>query len=113
MPATQIPDEAPATLTREIEIDAPVEEVWETLVSEEGRERWLEPDPDRILIVDSEEAPSRIAWWWWSEGTEATRVEIDVIAIPSGTRVTVTETLPASFPMAQMAASLDRVLACA
>ncbi len=112
MPTTEIPDEAPAKLTREIEIDAPVEDVWETLATDDGRERWLEPDPDRVLIVDAEEPPSRIAWWWWSEDTAATHVEIDVIAIPGGSRVTVTETLPASFPMAQMAASLHRDLVC-
>jgi uncharacterized protein YndB with AHSA1/START domain len=111
MPTTET--EPPATVTREIEIDAPVEDVWETLATEAGRERWLEEDPDRILIVESEEPPSRIAWWWWTEETAATHVEIDVVAIPAGSRVIVTETLPASFPMARMEGSLQPVLAAA
>jgi uncharacterized protein YndB with AHSA1/START domain len=109
MPTTET--EPPATVTREIEIDAPVEEVWETLATEAGRERWLEPDPDRILIVESEQPPSRIAWWWWSGETAATHVEIEVVDIPAGSRVIVTETLPASFPMARMASALHRDLA--
>ncbi len=35
------------SLTREITIDAPLEDVWEAVSTEAGRERWLEPDPDR------------------------------------------------------------------
>ena len=44
----EIHDE-PATVRREVEIDATPEEVWESLASEDGRERWLEDDPDRRI----------------------------------------------------------------
>ena len=32
------------SVTREITIDAPLEDVWEAVSTDEGRERWLEPD---------------------------------------------------------------------
>ncbi len=35
---------------REIEVDASPEEVWEALVTEEGRERWLD-EPERDIPV--------------------------------------------------------------
>lgn len=117
-PETLPDEEERATVTREIEIEAPVEDVWETLATESGRDRWLEPDPDRVLIVERQESPNRIAWWWWSEETPATHVEIEVVAIPVGARVIVTETAPISataarLPLARMAASLHRSLAFA
>jgi uncharacterized protein YndB with AHSA1/START domain len=104
---------APETVTRSVEIDAEVQEVWETITTNEGRERWIEPDPNRVLIVDAEAAPDRISWWWWSADEPATHVVLRVVAIPTGTRVVVTETGPSSFPIAQLAASFDRILAFA
>ncbi len=102
-----------ATVTRTVEIDAPIEEVWEAVATETGRDRWLECDPERELTVESEEPPSRIVWWWSGDDGPATRVEIRIAEVPAGVRVAVTETAPASFPLAQMAASFDRVLAFA
>ena len=43
--------------TRRIEIAAEPDEVWEALTTDEGRERWLEDDPDREIVVESEDAP--------------------------------------------------------
>lgn len=106
-----LPDEDErATVTREIEIEAPVEDVWEVIATESGRDRWLEPDPDRILIVEREQQPNHIAWWWWAQDTPATHVEIEVVAIPLGARVIVTETGPAHaarLPLALMAAAFQ------
>lgn len=102
------------SLTREITVDAPIEDVWEAISTDEGRERWLEPDDDRRIVVERTIAPSHISWWWWheSDAEPARYVDIDVIAIPDGgTRVTVTETQPASVPLAQLAASLELVCA--
>lgn len=102
------------TVTREVEIDAPVEDVWEAVSTDEGRERWLEPDADRTLIVEETDAPDRITWWWWHESDDepARHVDVQVVAIPDGrTRVTVTETQPAMVPMAQLVANFERVYA--
>ena len=105
---SQVPQEE--VLTRHVDVEATVEEVWEALATEEGRERWLEDDPDRELVVEDAEPPRRISWWWWSGEAPASRVVIRVVGIPTGARVTVTETAPGSFPLAQMAASFQRTL---
>jgi uncharacterized protein YndB with AHSA1/START domain len=96
-------------VTREIEVQASPEEVWEALATEEGRERWLE-EPERDIHVESAEAPNRLAWWWVSPEEPATRVEFLVVAAPAGARVIVTESAP-SFPLAMFAASFALVLA--
>jgi uncharacterized protein YndB with AHSA1/START domain len=96
---------------REIEVDASPEEVWEALVTEEGRERWLQ-EPERDIHIEVLDAPNRLVWWWVGEEQPATRVEFLVVA-PGGelpTRVVVTESAP-SFPIAQLQASFVTVLA--
>ena len=100
-------------ITREVIIDAPFEDVWEAVSTNEGRERWLEPDRDRTIVVEETEAPSHITWWWWRESdTEPARhVDVRVIAVPDGTRVTVTETQPAMLPIAQLLATFEPVCA--
>jgi uncharacterized protein YndB with AHSA1/START domain len=91
---------------REVEIEAPPEEVWESLATEEGREQWLEPAADREIFVEVADQPDRLVWWWWRSGdTEPPRrVEFLVVAAPAGSRVIVVETAP-EFPMARLAAS--------
>ncbi|HEX3616962.1 MAG TPA: hypothetical protein VHU61_10515 [Solirubrobacteraceae bacterium] len=101
-------------VTREVTIDAPPEEVWEAVSTDEGRERWLEPDEHRRIVVERTMAPSHISWWWWNESDDepARHVDIDVVANPDGgTRVTVTETQPAILPTARLAASFELVCA--
>jgi uncharacterized protein YndB with AHSA1/START domain len=96
-------------VSREVHIEASPEEVWEALVTEEGRERWLE-EPERDIHVEVLDAPNRLVWWWAGEEQPATRVEFEVVAAPAGTRVLVTESEPA-FPLATLAASFALVLA--
>jgi uncharacterized protein YndB with AHSA1/START domain len=95
--------------TREIEVEAAPEEVWEALATEEGRERWLD-EPDREIHVEVAEEPSRLVWWWWSGDGDPTRVEFLVVAVPGGTRLLVTETVP-SFPVARFASVFALALA--
>ncbi len=97
---------------REIDVDASPEEVWEALVTEEGRERWL-GEPERDIYIEIVEAPHRLVWWWAGAEEPATRVEFLVVAgtdVHPPTRVVVTESSP-SFPLAELAASFTRVLA--
>ncbi|MCL2419798.1 MAG: hypothetical protein FWD04_10940 [Conexibacteraceae bacterium] len=101
-------------VTREISIDAPLEDVWEAVSTETGRERWLESDDDRTIVVEETDAPSHIAWWWWNESDNepARHVDISIVGVPDGgTRVTVTETQPAFLPVAQLATSFELVCA--
>jgi uncharacterized protein YndB with AHSA1/START domain len=89
---------------REIEVEASPEEVWDALTTEEGRQRWLEEDPEREIHVEHSDAPSRLVWWWWSGDEPATRVEFLVVAVPAGARIVVTETVP-TFPLATLASA--------
>jgi uncharacterized protein YndB with AHSA1/START domain len=109
-------DTRPASgVRREIDIEASPEEVFEALVTEEGRERWLD-EPDRDIHVESIDPPSRLTWWWASEEEPFTRVDFEIVALPAvepgegRTRVTVIETAP-RFPIAAMAASFALVAA--
>jgi uncharacterized protein YndB with AHSA1/START domain len=94
---------------REVDIEASPEEVWEALVTEEGRDRWL-GEPQRDVHIEVLDAPHRLVWWWAGEDEPATRVEFLVVAAPAGTRVVVTESEPA-FPLATLAASFALVAA--
>jgi uncharacterized protein YndB with AHSA1/START domain len=95
--------------TREIEIEAPPEEVWEALIDEDRRAAWLE-EPERVISVQETQAPSRIVWHWWGDERRPTRVEISVVGVDRGSRVTVTESRP-GFPLASLAASFELVVA--
>lgn len=94
---------------REVDVEASQEEVWEALATEEGRERWLE-EPDREIEVELAEEPHRLVWRWSQADETATRVEFLVVAIPTGTRVSITESSP-SFPAMRLAASFALVAA--
>lgn len=94
---------------REVHVEASPEEVWEVLITEEGRERWLE-EPERDIHVEVSEAPHRLVWWWASDEEPATRVEFNVVAEPDGARVVVTEDAPA-LPLASLVASFALVAA--
>lgn len=97
------------SVTREVHVEAPPEDVWEALASEEGRERWLQ-EPEREIRVERAEAPHRLVWWWSREDEPATRVEFLVVAAGAGTRVLVTESSP-EFPLAMFARCLTPVCA--
>jgi uncharacterized protein YndB with AHSA1/START domain len=98
------------SLRREVDIEATPEEVWESLASEEGRDRWLEHDPEREIHVEVAQERSRLVWWWWRGDEPATRVEFSIVAVPAGTRVVVTESVPA-FPLAMLASAFAPVAA--
>ena len=99
-----------ADVRREVEIQAAPEEVWEALATEEGRERWLEEDPEREVHVEVVQEPSRLVWWWWRGDEPATRVEVLVVAAPAGSRVVVVESQP-SFPLLALARAFAPALA--
>ena len=104
--STQTADEQ---VRRHVDIEATPEEVFEALATEEGRERWLE-DSDRAIHIDELEPPTRLSWWWAGEDEPATRGGVEIVAVPSGTRVTVTESAP-RFPLPALAASFALVAA--
>jgi uncharacterized protein YndB with AHSA1/START domain len=93
----------------EVEIEATPEQVWEALVTEQARERWL-GESDRDVDVEIVEAPSRLVWWWTAADEPATRVEFEIVAVPAGARVVVTESAP-DFPLSLLASSFAAVAA--
>jgi uncharacterized protein YndB with AHSA1/START domain len=96
-------------MVREVEIEAPPEDVWEALATEEGRERWLGEAPAEVEI-ETYEPHHHLVWWWREGGAEPSRVEFRIVAVPAGSRVLVTETAP-RVPIASLAASLALVAA--
>jgi uncharacterized protein YndB with AHSA1/START domain len=96
-------------VTREVDVDATREEVWEALATEEGRERWLQ-ESEREVFIEVVDELQRLVWWWGADDQLPTRVEFLLVAIPRGTRVVVTESIP-SFPITMLASSFARVLA--
>ena len=97
------------SVQREVDVEAPPEDVWEALATEQGREGWL-LEPEREVHVEVVEAPSRLVWWWRGADEPATRVELEIVATPGGSRVVVTESEPA-FPIRLLATSFARVAA--
>jgi uncharacterized protein YndB with AHSA1/START domain len=101
------------SVSREIDVDAPPEQVWEALATEEGRERWLD-EPGRDIHVEALDFPHRLVWWWAGPQEPATRVEFLLVERAGrpdpSTRVIVTESSP-SFPLATLAASFSLVAA--
>ena len=75
-------------VTREIVLDAPVEEVWDALTDPEQLEEWFSEDgEERELVVEEVETRRRVAYT-----CEEGRVAIEVEEVETGTRVVVTET---------------------
>jgi uncharacterized protein YndB with AHSA1/START domain len=96
-------------VSREIDVEASPEEVFEALATEAGRERWLE-EPERQIYIESIEPPERLVWWWGGPDEPATRVVFRILALPAGSRIVVTESAP-TLPLASLAASFAMVAA--
>ena len=101
-------------VTREVVLEAPVEEVWSALTDPEQLEEWfandeelaLEPGGDGIFrwddgeerhaVVEEVDPERRFTFTWDDEG----RVEIELEEVDGGTRVLVTETAGAGWSTA-------------
>ena len=110
---------AEVSITRSVELDAEVDEVWEAITTPEQLSGWLEgevdvdvrPGGDGVLVepdgavrrmrIDEVEPARRLALQWWPEdgSTPASTVEFDLEPIPGGTHLVVTETLAARSPV--------------
>jgi uncharacterized protein YndB with AHSA1/START domain len=80
--------EAVVEVTREVVVEAPLEEVWEALTEPEQLEQWFSEDgEERDLTIEEVETRRRVAYTW-DDG----QVAIELEEVESGTRVVVTET---------------------
>jgi len=75
-------------VTREVVLEAPLEEVWGALTDPEQVDEWFSEDgEERELAIEEVEAGRRVAYTW-DEGD----VVIELDEVDGGTRVVVTET---------------------
>jgi uncharacterized protein YndB with AHSA1/START domain len=95
--------ETAAEVTRSVKVDADASVVWQAVADPAERALWLD-DPDalvRHLRVDEQTPGQRLVWTWWRPGGEGDASTVSVELQPAdggGTRVVVTETLPAAVP---------------
>jgi uncharacterized protein YndB with AHSA1/START domain len=101
-----MPDEQ---VTRSVDLESDVDEVWRAVADPGERALWLD-DPDaaaRRVRVDEVDAGGaadpgrRLTWTWWHPGDEGAASTVSVVLAPlagGGTRVVVTESLPARPP---------------
>lgn len=75
-------------VTREVVVEAPLEEVWEALTAPDRIEEWFAEDgEERDLVVEEVEPERRVAYTW-----DESHVAIELEEVDGGTRVVVTET---------------------
>lgn len=75
-------------VTREVVVDAPVEEVWDALTDPDQLEEWFGEDGEtRDLLIEEVERGRRVGYTW-----EDGEVAIELEEVGGATRVFVTET---------------------
>jgi uncharacterized protein YndB with AHSA1/START domain len=80
-----------------------VDDVWRAVADPGERAGWLD-DPDAVsrrVRVDEAAPGERMVWTWWRPGEEGDASTVSVVLSPldtGGTRVIVTESLPARAP---------------
>jgi uncharacterized protein YndB with AHSA1/START domain len=97
-------------VTRDIVLPLEREEAWEVVCDPEA---WLAERADlelvpgaegtldeRVAIVEEVTPGERLAFWWGDDGALLTRVELTLVDVRGGTRVTVVESGPATGPVA-------------
>jgi uncharacterized protein YndB with AHSA1/START domain len=90
-------------VTRSVDIDAELADVWRAVADADERALWLD-DPDalaRRMRVDETTPGERLVWTWWHPGAEGDTSTVTVVLRPAdggGTRVVVTESAPALPP---------------
>jgi uncharacterized protein YndB with AHSA1/START domain len=80
--------EAFVEVTREVVVEAPLEEVWSAVTDPERIEEWFTEDgAEREIVVEEVEPERRVAYTW-----DESHVAIELEEVEGGTRVVVTET---------------------
>ena len=77
-------------VARDITLPVDPDEAWDALTDPELLEQWF-GDGDREAVIEEAEPGERLVFWWWEEGEPGSRVELRLVAVPAGTRVSVRE----------------------
>ncbi|MEA2230054.1 MAG: Activator of Hsp90 ATPase 1-like protein [Solirubrobacteraceae bacterium] len=85
-------------VAREITIPGGPAEVWDALTDPELMAEWL--GEEREAVLEEAEPGERLVFWWWEPDEPGSRVELRLVAVPDGTRVTVTEAPVGPFALA-------------
>src|SRR5215218_7298308 len=85
-------------VARDITIDGDPDEVWEALTDPELLAEWLGDDGQ--ALVEEAEPSERLVLWLYEDDEPGSRVELRLVAVPDGTRVTVTEAPVGPFALA-------------
>ena len=99
------------SVTRTVEVDAEADDVWRAVADPDERGLWLD-DPEaalRRVRVDEAAPGHRLVWTWWHPGDEGDASTVTVELSPvlgGGTRVVVTEAMPAPVPVARAQAGM-------
>ena len=117
------------TVTRELDVDADADEVWDALVVDDERAGWLGgpteievvpggrgyvTDPDgtrRDVLVDEVVPGRRLTLDWWTDTGVPSHVEFDIATTERGARLVVTERPLLPLAQASAAAPVARALA--
>src|SRR5262245_19198043 len=100
-------------VTRSVDLDADVDDVWRAVADPDERALWLD-DPDararrvRVDEVTGGDTARRMVWTWWHPGDEGDASTVSVVVAPrtgGGTRVVVTEQLVAPAPAPRRASA--------
>jgi uncharacterized protein YndB with AHSA1/START domain len=88
-------DELPE-VTRSVDLDAPLEAVWDAVADPERRGAWLDDEDaaGRVFRLDAADPGRALRWTWWDpdDARRASRVDIELTELASGrTRLVVTE----------------------
>jgi uncharacterized protein YndB with AHSA1/START domain len=85
-------------VARDITLPVEPDEAWEALTDPELLAEWL--GADREAVLEEAEPGERLVFWWWEADEPGSRVELRLVAVPDGTRVTVTEAPVGPFALA-------------
>jgi uncharacterized protein YndB with AHSA1/START domain len=86
-------------VARDITLPVEPDEAWDALTDPELLEQWF-GDGEREAVVEDSEPGERLVFWWWQEGEPGSRVELRLVAVPDGTRVSVREAPVGPFALA-------------
>jgi hypothetical protein len=86
-------------VARDITLPVEPDEAWDALTDPELLEQWF-GDGEREAVVEEAEPGERLVFWWWEEGEPGSRVELRLVAVPDGTRVSVREAPVGPFALA-------------
>lgn len=77
-------------VARDIVLPVDPDTAWEALTDEDARREWLGDAADHETVIEEAQPGERLVFWW-TDGSEPSRVEIVLTEVVGGTHVAVRE----------------------